>query len=437
MEDLLAARLQMAFSLGFHIIFAAVGMAMPILMAASHALWLRSKKLVYYDLTKAWSKGVAIFFATGAVSGTALSFELGLLWPGFMKHAGAIIGMPFSWEGAAFFLEAIALGIFLYGWDRIPRAIHWLAGLAVGISGLASAQFVVAANAWMNSPAGFDWIQGKAYNIDPWAAMFNDAMGMMGIHMIVASLQATGFAVAGVHAFLLYRDPLNVLHKKAIRIALIMASIASLVQMPCGDLMAKSTARRQPIKLAAMEGHFHTESHAPLLIGGIPNEETMETPYAIRLPGLLSFLVHSDFQTAVPGLDAFPRDLWPPVAITHISFQIMVLCGALMNLVGLLFLWAFWRKRVWIYRPGFLKVLAALTPIGFVAIWAGWTVTEVGRQPWIIYGVMKTSQALTPMPGLVYPFLLFTGVYTLLLGTVSWLMLRQFRALSMQGPWEE
>ena len=202
-SDLFAARSQMALSLGFHIIFACIGMAMPLLMARAHYLWIKTRQPVYRDLTKAWSKGVAIFFATGAVSGTALSFELGLLWPGFMEHAGAIIGMPFSWEGTAFFIEAIALGLFLYGWDRIAEKIHWCCGLVVGISGLASGMFVVAANAWMNSPAGFDWIDGAAQNIDPWAAMFNDRMLGMGIHMLIASVVATGFAVAGLHAYLL------------------------------------------------------------------------------------------------------------------------------------------------------------------------------------------------------------------------------------------
>jgi cytochrome d ubiquinol oxidase subunit I len=186
MTDLVAARSQMALSLAFHIIFTCIGMAMPLMMATAHGLWLKTRQPVYLDLTKAWSKGVAIFFATGAVSGTALSFELGLLWPGFMRHAGAIIGMPFSWEGTAFFIEAIALGIFLYGWNRVPERIHWLAGLVVGLTGLASGFFVVSANAWMNSPTGFDWLNGQAVNIDPWAAMFNDRMLNMGVHMLIA-----------------------------------------------------------------------------------------------------------------------------------------------------------------------------------------------------------------------------------------------------------
>src|SRR5688572_14009470 len=187
MEDLLAARLQMAISLGFHIVFACIGMAMPFLMAFAEWRWLRTGDLVYKDLARAWARGVAIFFAVGAVSGTLLSFELGMLWPGFMEHAGPIIGMPFSWEGTAFFIEAIALGLFLYGWNRLHRWVHWGSGVVVGISGVASGIFVVAANAWMNAPAGFDWEDGQAYNIDPVAAMFNEAWFSQALHMTIAA----------------------------------------------------------------------------------------------------------------------------------------------------------------------------------------------------------------------------------------------------------
>ncbi|RYZ51822.1 MAG: cytochrome ubiquinol oxidase subunit I, partial [Proteobacteria bacterium] len=186
-DGLLAARSTMAFSLGFHIIFAAIGMVMPFFMATSHFLYLRTGHKSYLSLTKMWSKGVAILFATGAVSGTVLSFELGLLWPGFMKHAGSIIGMPFSWEGTAFFLEAIAIGIFLYGWDKIPRWWHWFSGVMVGVSGLASGIFVVSANSWMNTPAGFDWVNGAAQNVDPVAAMFNKHWFQQSLHMSLAS----------------------------------------------------------------------------------------------------------------------------------------------------------------------------------------------------------------------------------------------------------
>lgn len=430
MEDLLAARLQMAVSLGFHIIFACIGMAMPFLMAIAEYKWIKTGEQVYVDLAKAWSKGVAIFFATGAVSGTVLSFELGLLWPTFMEHAGPIFGMPFSWEGTAFFVEAIALGLFLYGWDKLKPWTHWFTGLIVGISGVASGIFVVAANAWMNSPAGFDWVNGQAINIDPVAAMFNDAWLSQAIHMTIAAFVATCFAVAGLHAILLLKKSNNRFHRKALRIALAIGAIAAILQPISGDYSAKDVAERQPAKLAAMEGHFETSQPADLIIGGIPDEETKEVYYALKIPNMLSFLAHGTFDAEVIGLDQFPEEEWPPVLITHIAFQIMVACGIFMMLVGLVYLFLLWRRNHLLLPRWFLWLVAICTPLGFIAVEAGWTVTEVGRQPWIIYGIMKTEEAVSSMPGLQYPFFIFTAVYLLLACIVTWLMYRQIITLA-------
>ena len=430
MEDLLAARLQMAISLGFHIIFACIGMAMPFLMAIAEYKWIKTGQRVYLDLAKAWSKGVAIFFATGAVSGTVLSFELGLLWPTFMEHAGPIFGMPFSWEGTAFFVEAIALGLFLYGWDKLSPWMHWGTGIIVGVSGVASGIFVVAANAWMNSPAGFDWVNGQAINIEPVAAMFNDAWFSQALHMTLAAFVATGFAVAGLHALLLLKDKSNLFHQKALKVALLVGGIAAILQPLSGDYAAKDVAERQPAKFAAMEGHFETSQPASLIIGGIPNEETEEVDYAIEIPRMLSFLAHGNFNAEVTGLDQIPRQNWPPVLITHLAFQIMVGAGVIMMLVGLLYLYSLWRRKSLITKRWFLWLVGLCTPLGFVAVEAGWTVTEVGRQPWIIYGIMKTEDALSPMPGLQYSFYMITALYLLLSAIVIWLMYRQVITLS-------
>lgn len=434
MDDLLAARSQMAVSLGFHIVFASIGMAMPFLMAISHFRWIRTGHSVYLDLTKAWSRGVAIFFAVGAVSGTALSFELGLLWPGFMEHAGPIIGMPFSWEGTAFFLEAIAIGLFLYGWNRLSPWVHWGVGLAVGITGILSGIFVVCANAWMNSPAGFDWVNGQALNIDPMRAMFNPGWKTQTLHMTLAAFEATGFAVGGIHALLLMRRPGSAFHREAFKIALLIGSIAALIQPLSGDRLAKGTARRQPIKLAAMEAHFETERGASLLIGGIPDVAEKRVRYGIMLPTLLSFLAHGDFKAEVKGLDDFPETDWPPVLIVHGAFQVMVGAGSALAVLGLAFLCLAARKPRLLIHPRFLSAAALATPLGFLALEAGWTVTEVGRQPWIIYGIMRTREAVTPMPGLVYPFLAFTVVYLFLAGVVSWLLIRHIRAADREFP---
>ena len=430
MEDLLAARLQMAVSLGFHIIFACIGMAMPFFMAISEYKYLKTGKEVYKDLTKAWSVGVAIFFAVGAVSGTALSFELGLLWPTFMEHAGPIFGMPFSWEGTAFFIEAIALGLFLYGWNRLHPWVHWGSGVVVGLSGVASGIFVVAANAWMNAPAGFDWIDGQAYNIDPVAAMFNDAWFSQALHMTIAAFVATGFAVAGLHALLLLKDRHNLFHQKALKISLTVGAIAALIQPISGDISAKDVAERQPIKLAAMEALFETSQPADFVIGGIPDEDTKQVNYAIHIPKLLSFLAHGDFNAEVIGLDAFPEEEHPPVLITHIAFQIMIFCGMLLAALAVLYLLFTWRWKYMIDRRWFLWVVTLAMPLGFIAVEAGWTVTEVGRQPWIIYGIMRTEDAVSSMPGLDVTFYIFTSLYLMLSFILVWLMRRQIMTLS-------
>ncbi|KYG64229.1 cytochrome BD ubiquinol oxidase subunit I [Bdellovibrio bacteriovorus] len=422
MTDLMAARSTMAFSLGFHIIFAAVGMTMPFFMSAAHYLFLKKKNPEYLELTKMWMKGVAILFAVGAVSGTVLSFELGLLWPGFMKYAGPIIGMPFSWEGTAFFLEAIAIGLFLYGWKKMRPWVHWGTGLMVGISGFASGVFVVAANGWMNSPAGFDWVNGEAMNIDPVAAMFNKAWLHQTLHMQFAALQAVGFAVAGIHAFLYLRGRAQELHLKAFKIAMCFGAAASIAQPFIGHFAAQRVAVLQPVKLAAMEGHFKTERQAPLHIGGIPNAETQTMDYSIPLPGMLSFLAFNDFDAEVMGLDQVPRELWPPLVITHISFQIMVAIGTAMALIAVLF-FVYQRKNF--FPSWLLKTIIAFSPLGFVAMEAGWIVTEVGRQPWIIYGILKTRDAVTPVPGMKYHFFLFLALYLFLSFVTVWLLKRQ------------
>lgn len=425
MDELLAARLQMAFSLGFHIVFACIGMVMPFFMSVAHFYWLKTKKVVYRDVTKAWSKGVAIFFATGAVSGTVLSFELGLLWPRFMEHAGPIFGMPFSLEGTAFFIEAIALGFYLYGWNRIHPWFHWATGVVVGISGLLSGILVVAANAWMNSPAGFDYINGQYLNIDPIKAMFNEAWFSQSLHMSVAAFVSTGFAVAGVHALMILRGKNIQFHSKAFKIAAIFGTVAACLQPISGDISAKDVAKRQPEKLAAMEAHFHTERNAPLVIGGIPDTANKKVNYAIKIPGLLSFMATGDFNGEVKGLDRVPKADQPPVAVTHYAFQIMVGLGMIMVLIALLYFIALGKKKKWLTSRWLLKLFVVATPLGFIALEAGWTVTEVGRQPWIIRGVMRTADAVTPMPGIVYSFYLFTAVYISLSIIVGVLLFRQ------------
>ncbi|NVB37363.1 cytochrome ubiquinol oxidase subunit I [Pseudenhygromyxa sp. WMMC2535] len=418
----------MAISLAFHILFAIAGMAMPVLMSLAEGRYLRTGEPEALELAKRWAKGTAILFAVGAVSGTVLSFELGLLWPEFMRHAGPLVGMPFSLEGFAFFLEAIFLGLYLYGWDKLPAKVHLATGWGVAACGLLSAVFVTAVNAWMNEPAGFTLVDGQFTEIRPWEAMFNGAFFSQALHMALAAYAAVAVAALGIHGWALRRNPNHALHRTAFRLALALAVVAVPAQIVSGDLSAKHVAAHQPTKLAAAESLFVTQKRAPLAIGGLPDEEAMELRAAVEIPGGLSFLAFADFDAEVQGLDQTPRELWPPVAVVHVAFQIMVGCGfAMLGLVGFggLMWWrarkqperAPWRSRLFLS----LSVLAG--PLGLVAIEAGWVVTEVGRQPWIIQGVMKTADAVTPMPQLSVPLIAFSLLYAVL-GVVVLVLLR-------------
>ncbi len=426
MSDLLAARVQMGISLGFHIVFAVVGIGMPLLMTIAEWRWQRTGDPTYLELARRWAKGTAILFAVGAVSGTVLSFELGLLWPAFMAYAGAIIGMPFSLEGFAFFTEAIFLGVYLYGWDRVSPRAHLAAGVLVTLSGALSGIFVVIANAWMNTPTGFALgPDGRPTDVDPIRAMLNPAAFTQTLHMTLAAYASTGFGVAGIHAAMLRRDPGNLFHRHALAIALAVGVPAALLQPLSGDLSARYVARWQPAKLAAMEAQFRTERGAPLRIGGWPDVAARETRWALEIPRALSLLAFHDPDAEVQGLDAYPEADWPPVAVVHLAFQVMVGLGTAMALVSAWVCWQVARRRDLAANPWLLRAILVTAPMGFVATEAGWTVTEVGRQPWIVYGILRTADAVTPMPGLVVPLVVISALYVLLGVIVAWLLYRQ------------
>ncbi|HWA56099.1 MAG TPA: cytochrome ubiquinol oxidase subunit I [Gemmatimonadales bacterium] len=435
MSDLFAARSQMAISLAFHILFAVVGIGMPLLMVVAERRWLATKDPIDLELAKRWSKGTAILFAVGAVSGTVLSFELGLLWPGFMELAGPLIGLPFSLEGFAFFTEAIFLGIYLYGWDRIPPRAHLLAGVMVAVSGAVSGIFVVLVNAWMNAPTGFELVNGAITNIDPIKALQSPAAFQQTLHMTLAAYAATGFAVAGIHALLLLREPMNTFHRRALAIALLVGAPAALLQPISGDISARNVARYQPAKLAAMEALFETRRSAPLLLGGWPDMETRTVRYGIEIPAGLSLLAAHDPDAEIAGLDQFPREDWPHVPTVHVAFQVMVGLGTAMALVALWVIWTVARRRQIAEHPLLLKALAVCAPFGFIAIEAGWTVTEVGRQPWVVHGVLRTADAVTPMPGLTYTLAGFTLLYVLLGIVVVWMLYSQIIKSPRDQDW--
>ncbi len=406
----------MGLSLAFHILFGIAGMAMPLMMAIAETVWLRTGNQIYLELAKRWSKGTAILFAVGAVSGTALSFELGLLWPGFMKYAGPVIGTPFSLEGFAFFFEAIFLGIYLYGWNKISPKMHCLAGYLVAFFGLASGTIVIAVNAWMNTPAGFTTVAGtnEIATIDVWGAVFNPAFPTQAMHSGLGAYCAVAFAVLGIHCFGLLREKNNAFHLAAAKIAFGMALVATPLQMLSGDISARHVGEYQPAKLAAMEGLYKTQKGAPLALGGIPIDDEERMIGAIHIPKALSFLQTGDADAEIKGLDAFPEEDRPNTFWVHLAFQLMVACGsAMMGLVSLgAFLW--WRGKRFPTQRWFLKAALLVHPLGLVAVEAGWCVTELGRQPWVIYNIMRTEDAVTPMPGLWVPCLFFTALYVFL-----------------------
>ncbi|HEY8415227.1 MAG TPA: cytochrome ubiquinol oxidase subunit I [Thermaerobacter sp.] len=426
MDALLAARLQMAISLGFHMIFASLAVGMPLLMLLAEGLYLRRRDPRYRELARTWSRVTAITFAIGAVSGTALSFELGLLWPRFMELAGPATGAAFTLEGFAFFTEAIFIGLYLYGWDRLRPVAHWLAGIPVAVSSAASSVLVTAANAWMQNPVGADILQARPQAFDPLAALFrNPAWPVMALHSTLATYAATGFAVAGVYAWAALRGYRDETRRRGLRIAMAVATLSALLMPITGDTSAKFVARNQPVKLAAMEAQFETERAAPLRLGGLPDTEEGTVRYAIEIPGMLSWLAFGDTAAEVPGLDRVPRDQWPNVPVTHVAFQIMVIAGVLMVLASAWYWWASWRRRGRVLDDRrLMKGLVAAGPLGMIALEAGWVVTEVGRQPWIVRGVMRTSEAVTPAGGVEGTLVAFTLLYILLSAALVWLLLR-------------
>jgi len=431
MTDVELARAQMALSLMFHIVFAAVGVVMPALMVSAEWLGRRRRDEEYLELARAWARGTAVLFAVGAVSGTVLSFELGLLFPGLMDRAGPLIGPGFALEGVAFFLEAIFLGIYLYGWTRVSPRAHLAAGVGVALSGLASAALVTLVNAWMQAPRGFRIApDGTWTGHDPLAALTPSYAVHELLHSLPAYYLATGLAAAAVHAVMLLRGASRrSFHRKALGIALGVSVPAALILPVTGHFAGERIARLQPLKLAAMESQFRTQRGAPLRIGGIPDEETREVRFALEIPGGLSFLATRSLDGEVRGLEEWPEEDWPH-PVVHYAFQLMVgiglLAAAVLGLAGLFRL----RRGVWPEHPGFLRSLVALGPLGFVAVEAGWVLAEVGRQPWVVYGVLRTSEAVTPMPGLVVPFTTFTLVYLGLSAATVFVLLRIFRSTS-------
>ncbi len=436
MSDLFAARAQMGTSLAFHIVFAALGVGLPLLICLAEGLALWRKDPVWMTLTRRWAKAFALLFAIGAVSGTILSFEIGLLWPTFTRFSGAIIGLPFALEGFAFFLEAIFLGLYLYGWERLSPRVHWLCSFPLWISGAFSAWFIVSANSWMNTPAGFQIQHGQVTGINPYLAILNPSTPYETTHMLLSAYVATGFGVATVYAIALLRGKRGEYYRKGLMLAMAMGAIAIPLQIFDGDLSARSLVDLQPAKLAAMEGVFHTENGAPIKIGGIVDDKTGQVLYAIEIPDGLSILARGDPHATIRGLDAYAPNDRPDPFFVHPSFDGMVGSGFFVLFIAGVF-WFFYFKRRWIVPEQRLLLLgvALSGPLSFLAIELGWMVTELGRQPWIISGILRTQDAVTTAPGLDISFLVFSGIYVVLAITLTVLLLRLARSPLPRQEW--
>jgi cytochrome bd ubiquinol oxidase subunit I len=417
----------MGTSLAFHIVFAVLGVGMPLLMCIAEGVGIWRHDRGWIDLARRWSKAFGILFAVGAVSGTALSFELGLLWPSFMAFSGSIIGLPFTAEGFAFFIEAIFLGLYLYGWDRLGPVSHWLTSIPIAISGAASSLFVVMVNAWMNSPAGFRMVNGKLIGVDPLAAALNPSTATEDPHMLVSAYVVSGFAVAAVYAVGVLKGRDDLFHRRGLALGMGMAGVAIVLAGLTGDTSARFLYQAQPIKFAAMEGLYQTQRGAPLHLGGIPSNSEHRVLYAIEVPKALSLLAALDPNALVQGLDSFPPGDRPNPVIVHLSFDTMAGLGGGLGLLALWF-WALtlWRRRLPTWRPLLLATVVA-GPAAVITMEAGWFVTEFGRQPWIVYGVIRTAQAATTAPALGPTFGIFLVIYAGLAITTVRLLLRLAR----------
>jgi cytochrome bd ubiquinol oxidase subunit I len=413
----------MAFTLGFHIILACLGVAFPAMMLIANYIGLRRNDADALRLAERWSKVAAVTFAVGAVTGTVLSFEFGLLWPEFTARFGEVFGILFAIEGIFFFTEAIFLAIYIYGWKRMSGWAHFWTGVPVVISGIGGAYSVVGVNSWMNQPGGFTLgPDGSVTSVDLWKVIFNGAVPYEVPHMILAAYIVTGFLVASVYAVGMLRGRRDRHHRLGLLIPFTVAAIAAPIQFAVGDTAARAIADDQPVKFAAMECVQTTHRNVTEYIFGVCTDDGVKG--GIGIPGLDSFLVGFDTDTKVTGLDSVPADERPPFnTLLHWCFDIMVGIGTALIALGAWLAFVWWRRRDIPSTPWFLRAVAVSGVAAVVAMECGWIVTEVGRQPWVVYGVMRTEDAVTGASGVWVTFGVVLAIYAAL-GVATVLILR-------------
>jgi cytochrome d ubiquinol oxidase subunit I len=431
---LFEARQMQTLSFVAHIPLVCFGVAFPAFVVFVEWLYLRTGDETYRTLARRWSRVMLALFAAGVVTGTILSFELGLLWPNFMATFADVFGLAFATEGISFFVEAIFIGIYVYGWDRLSPRMHILTGIPIIISGFSGSLMVIAVNGWMNHPTGFTLENGHAVDVHPFAALFeNSYFWHEMVHMYFAAYIVAGFVTASVYAWALLRGRNTRYNRTALIIPLTIAALASPIQIVVGDWAGREVAKTQPLKLAALEGLARTETGAPIHLLGWYDGNGVE--YAIRIPNLLSLLAYHDPNAKVQGLASVPADERPPVNVTRVAFQTMVIIGSALALFGAGFV-AYWlRRRRLPASPWFLRAVVAAAPLSVVALMSGWITTEVGRQPWIVYQVMRTDEAVTGAGGIPVGYAAVALVYAGLLIALIWLLRRLARApLDLSEP---
>jgi cytochrome d ubiquinol oxidase subunit I len=420
--DLVAARSQMALTLGFHIVLACLGVALPALMLIAEARGHRRADADALLLARHWSSIVAVTFAVGAVSGTVLSFELGLLWPGLMGQYGPAYGIPFAVEGIFFFLEAIFVAIYIYGWDRLSPRAHFLSGIPIAIAGLGGTFSVVSANAWMNQPAGFTLgADGRISEVRPLEVIFNGATWYEVPHMLLAAYMVTGFLLASVYAVGMLRGRRDAYMRLGFTIPFVVAAIATPIQIGVGDVAAREVVKQQPSKFAAMELVTETGPQRPIVLGGILVDG--EVRYGVEIPGMASFLAGFDPNFVVIGLDQIPPDERPPANVVHLAWDAMLASGFTLLGIGAWYGILRLRRRDPTTTRWFLRAAGIAGFLAVLAMEAGWVVTEVGRQPWIVWGRMRTADAVTAAGGVGVSLIAVTILY-LALGIATILVLR-------------
>ena len=424
---LFEARQMQALSLAVHIPLVCFGIAFPAMILFCEWRYLRTGDRVYRTLARRWSKVMVALFALGVVTGTILSFELGLLWPVFMARFGNVFGLGFTLEGFSFFVEAIFMGIYAYGWDRLSPRAHFLSGLPIAVAGVAGSLFVISVNGWMNHPGGFDLQDSHAINAHPWSALFaNPFFWHEFVHMYFAGYIVAGFLLSVPYAWGFLRGRWDRYRRTALTVALSVAAVAAPLQVVVGDWAAREVAQQQPTKLAALEGLGPTTSGAPEhLLGWYNGHEVVD---GIEIPRLLSLLAFHNPGATVQGLDAVPPADRPPVNVVRFAFQTMVGIGTLLALLGLVYLYIRIRHRRMPRSRWFYRAVVLAGPLSVVALIAGWITTEVGRQPWIVYGIMRTTEAVTGASGIPVGYATLAVVYLGLAAGIGWLLLRFSRA---------